>query len=159
MAGRFRFRLDVVERLRRQAQDARRRVVADALRAVKRVEARIDQLTRQLGDTMDRARGTQGAARIDLVSLRGHQIYRGYLHRRLLQSTAELSQRQRELQTERGKLAEASKRLKVIEKLRERHWNRYVTALRREEQAATDEVAVQGFLRGRQVLRREVRAC
>jgi flagellar FliJ protein len=159
MAGQFRFRLEVVERLRRQAQDAQRRVVADAVRAVQRVETRIEHLTRQLADTMDRARGTQGVARLDVVSLRGHQIYRGYLHRQLLQSTAELARRQRELQAERAKLAEASKRLKVIEKLRERHWNRYVTALRREEQAATDEVALQGFLRGRQVSRREVRAC
>ena len=156
MAGRFRFRLDVVERLRRQARDARRRVVGDAVRAVQSVEHRIDQLARQLAETFDRTRGVQRAERLDMVSLRGHQVYRGYLHRRILQSGVELSERQRELEVERDKLAEASKRLRVIEKLHERHWRRYLTQLHREEQAVNDEAALQGFLRGRRESDREV---
>lgn len=148
MAGRFRFRLDVVERLRRQARDAQRRVVADAVRGVRRVEQRIAGLTRQLAETVDRTRGVQEAERLDVVSLRGHQIYRGCLHRWILESDAKLGERRGELDTERNRLVEASKRLKVIEKLRERHWRRYLTQLRREEQAITDETAVQVFLRG-----------
>ena len=152
MAGRFRFRLGVVERLRRQARDSQRRVVADAVRGVRHVEQRIAGLTRQLAETVDGTRAAQEAERLDVVSLRGHQIYRGGLHRWILESDAELGERQRELDTERNRLVEASKRLKVIEKLRERHWGRYLTQLRREEQAITDETAVQIFLRsGREV--------
>ncbi len=156
MAGKFRFRLDVVERIRRQARDQRRRVVAGAVRAVQQVERRIARLGSELSDTVDRSRGTQSEERLNMVSVRGHHVYRGYLHRRILESHLELGKLQAELQAERDKLAEASKRLKVIEKLRERHWNRYLTQLRREEQAIMDEVAVQGFSRRRHEAGREV---
>ena len=147
MAGRFRFSLEVVRRVRRQAQDAQRRAVADAVRTVTAVENRIEQLTRELADTMDRTRDVHRPGRLDIASLRGHQFYRGHLHRRILESGAELSGRQTELQRERAKLAEATKQLKVIEKLREKHWQRHLTEVRRAEQAAFDEAALQVYRR------------
>ena len=149
MAGRFRFRLEVVRRIRQQAQDAQRRVVADAVRAVGAVEQRIDRLTQTLSNTVEQARDAQQERRLDLVSLRGHQFYRGWLHGRILESHAELSRRRTELDRERAELGEVTKRLKVIEKLREKQWNRYLKEIRREEQAAFDESAVQTFLRNR----------
>jgi flagellar FliJ protein len=147
MAGRFRFRLEVVRRIRQQAQDAQRRVVADAARAVGVVEAQIDRLTHTLGDTVDRARETQRGKRLDLMCLRGDQFYRGWLHRRILESHAELSGRRADLDRARAELGELTKRLKVIEKLRERQWARYLKDIRREEQAAFDESALQMHLR------------
>ena len=155
MAGRFRFRLEVVRRIRRQAQDAQRRVVADAIRAVGTVEQRIDRLTQTLGNTVEQARDAQQARRLDLMSLRGHQFYRGWLHRRILESHAELSQRRAELVRERTRLGEVTKQLKVIEKLREKHWTRYLKEIRREEQAAFDESALQTYLRRRREDREE----
>ena len=156
MAGRFRFRLDVVERLRRQARDGQRRVVAEAIRSVRRVEYRIGRLTGELTDTVGGLRDDRTEGRIDVVSLRRDQLYQGHLHRVIRGSQVELDERREELEVERQKLAEASKRLKVIEKLRERHWNRYVDRIRREEQAATDEVALQAYLRERREVTREV---
>ena len=115
MAGKFRFRLEVVRRVRQQAQDAQRRVLADALRAVTAVEWRIAHLTRELGETMGQARDAQRGRRLDMVSLRGHQFYRGSVHRRILESRTELARRRAELDRERAKLGEATKRLKVME--------------------------------------------
>ena len=51
------------------------------------------------------------------------------------------------LEQDRSQLAEASKRLKVIESLRERQWARHRRQVAREEQIDTDEVAVQMYLR------------
>ena len=147
MAGRFRFRLEVVRRIRQQAQEAQRRVVADAVHAVGAVETRIDRLTHTLGDTVERAREAQRGRRLDLMSLRGDQFYRGWLHRRILESHAELSRRRTELDRARAELGELTKRLKVIEKLRERQWTRYLKDIQREEQAAFDESALQMHLR------------
>lgn len=155
MARRFRFRLETVERLRKQARDAQRRVVADAARTVGRVEERIVHLTRQLHDTLGGARETLRTGRLDLASLRGHELYRGWVHRRIAESYTELACRQSELDVERAKLVEASKQLKVIERLRERRWRRYLADVAREEQAASDEAAVQLYLRRRQERERE----
>ncbi len=147
MAGRFRFRLETVERIRRREQDERRRGVALAIQEVQRVKERIGVLTQQLANSIDLKRGLQRAEHVDMRSLRGHQFHLGDLHRRILESGEQLTQRRSVVDQERAKLAEASKRLKVIEKLREKQWNRHVMALRREEQAAMDEAALQKYVR------------
>lgn len=147
MANGFRFRLEVVRRLRRQALDAQRRVVAGAVRSVARAQDRIAQLAQELRGSMYEARDAQQARRVDVVSLRAHQHHRGWLHRRILESEHELERKEAELNTERDKLAEAMKGLKVIEKLREKRKLRYDTAMRRREQAAYDEAALQLYRR------------
>lgn len=149
MARKFRFRLETVRRLREQARDAQRRVVADAVRAVTRVEDRIARLTQQLHDTVDRFRDAQRAERLDVASLRGHQIYRSWLHRNIVESNEELARQQAKLDYERAKLAEAWKRVKAIEKLRERQWKCHLTEVAREERAANDEAALQMYMRRR----------
>ena len=149
MAKRFQFRLEVVRKLREQARDMQRRVVADAVREVRGVEERVDQLTDQLRATVELTRGEQRTQRLDVPSLRGHQFYRNWLHRRIRESNLELCEKRARLDTERTRLGEASARLKAIEKLRDKRWVRHLTQVGREEQAAMDEVAVGGFIRRR----------
>ena len=55
MAGRFRFRLEAVRRVRKQSQDVQRRMVADAVQAVQEVENRMGRMTEELAMTMDRS--------------------------------------------------------------------------------------------------------
>ena len=66
---------------------------------------------------------------------------------RVLDAETELGRQQTRLEQERAKLAEAARRLKVIEKLRERQWERHVFEERRAEQRENDEVANQLHLR------------
>ncbi len=149
MARRFRFRLETVRRLRQQALDQQRRVVADAVQAVGRIQERIGRFTWQLISTIDQTRGAKQAPRFDVVSVRIQQFHRGWLHRKLLEANEELAKRQTELDAQRAKLGEASKRLKVIEKLRERQWERHRKEVNREEQATYDETALQRYVRCR----------
>ncbi len=67
MANGFRFRLEVVRRLRRQALDAQRRVVADAVRSVAQAQDRIAQLAQELRGSMYEARDAQQARRVPLT--------------------------------------------------------------------------------------------
>ncbi len=157
MAKKFRFTLDVVRRIRQQAQNAQKRVVADAVRAVATTQEQISRTTRELKDTIDHSRSFRDVARPDLALLRGNQVYRGYLHRRILESQEELAARKKKLADERKTLAETTKQLKVIEKLREKRWMRYLAEVRREEQAGYDESAAQSYMRKRAVQRDEAR--
>ena len=99
------------------------------------------RMTEELAMTMDRSRDTRRLHALDISALRSHQIYRGCIHRRLLESATELVERRASLDVERSKLAEATKRLKAIEKLREKKMAGHVREVRREEQAGHDEIA------------------
>ena len=149
MARRFRFRLETVRGLREQARDTQRRVVADAVRTVTRIEERIASLTKELKDASGQSRSDQDARFLDTVSLRGHHIYRNWLHWKITEARGELAGKQVVLEQDRARLAEASTRLKVIENLRERQWRRHLAEMAREEQSATDEAAQQAYLRRR----------
>ena len=147
MAKRFVFRLETVERLRKQARDEQRRVVADAVRALASAESRAASLNEQLRAMVDRARGERQTDHLDIAALRGNQMHRNWLHRRIMESTEEIAKAQVRLDAERAKLGEATARLKVLEKLRERRWSRHLVEVAREEQTIASEIAVQGFVR------------
>lgn len=147
MARQFRFRLDAVERVRRGLRDAQQGVVAEAARAVALARSRETSWTNDFQGSLSQLRMVQSSARIDMTCLRTHELHRGWLCRTLESAGAEVLEKMHKFDEERSKLAEASKHLKVIEKLRERQWQRHVQGIKREEQAASDEAAVHMFLR------------
>ena len=77
-------------------------------------------------------------------------LHQTWLARTIDTTREELDERLGEFRVEQGKLAESSKRLKVIEKLRERKWEQYQVKLVREEVQASDEASQQIFRRARQ---------
>ncbi len=147
MARRFRFRLEAVQRIRTDDRDRRRRGVAEAVRAIRSVQQRIDDCNEQLRASVDRTSDLQRSQRIDMPLLRSQRYYAGYLHGQLLLAGGELDTRQEELDARRCELAEATKRLRVVEKLRDRQWERHRQQLAREEQADADESALQKYIR------------
>lgn len=157
MAPRFQFRLETVRKLRTQTRDQQHRVVADAIHRVSRNEERISLITKELRNTVEDTRLDRSCKSLDVLSLRENQLYRGWLHRKIMEADAELFRSREVLNQERAKLQEASKQLKVIEKLRERQWDRYQTKQQREEQSLYDEAALQLYQRRQQLQNQEVR--
>lgn len=147
MAKRFVFRLETVARLRKQARDEQRRVVAEAVRDLASAETRAASLNEQLRDMVESTRGARQSERLDIAALRGNQMHRNWLYRKIMESTEDVAGAQVRLDAERVKLGEATAKLKVLEKLRERRWSRHQTEVAREEQTVASEIAVQGFVR------------
>lgn len=147
MARRFRFRLETLRELRQQARDRQQRVVTEALKMAALIEAGMANLTHQLQETIDQSRSVQQAGKLDVRSLSGQEFHRNWLHRRIMESQTELTQKRAELDTERAKLADAFKQLKVIERLKEKQWQRHRAVMAREERALTDEAALNVYLR------------
>lgn len=146
MAG-FRFRLEAVQRLRKQAMDTCRRDVAIAIRALQEMDEVIADVTAHLEQSTEVQRQSRRVGKIDPQALSTQQLHRGFLQRRLKELGVEREQCVARLETQRAKLEEATKNLKVIEKLREKQWNKYQIDLRRREQSVSDEMAVQRHLR------------
>lgn len=147
MAQQFRFRLEAVQKLRVQTRDRQRRVVAEAVQQVARMEEHMAQLNRELRNSMEDALSDRSVTQIDMLALRENQLYRGWIHRKILEAEIELTQGNQTVDQERKKLGESSKQLKVIEKLRDRQWQRYQLSLQRSEQLMYDESALQMFVR------------
>ncbi len=147
MAHRFQFRLEVVRRVREKARDTQQRAVAQRIRAVTGVEEHIRRLNRSVTTAVDESRTDHRTGVLDTANIRERLRYRNWLHQSIEAANDELDHRKAELKEEQERLAEASKQLKVIEKLRERQWNRYRSELAREEQAASDEASLQMFVR------------
>jgi len=152
MAKRYRFRLEVVLRLRRQKQDDCRRTVAARLRQIAGLGARIDRLNEALGTESARLRtlalpdGTEragGAGALDIPGIRRHRNYALYLQDDTAAARRELAEQRGELKREQAALAQAAKNVKALEKLEERQRRGHDLILRRAELAQADEIGAQ----------------
>jgi len=151
MARRFEFRLEAVRTVRRQTRDTQRRVVGEAARAVAGARERIARLNRYLDGAADEVRALQQPGRLDMGALKGHQLHCNSLNRAIEHTTADLAAKREELTRRQAELDEAAKRLKVIEKLRDKQWARHRVEVAREEQQRTDEAALEMFRRRKAV--------
>lgn len=147
MAGRFRFSLEVVRRLRRLARDERRRVLAESVRAVQSAESFVDDLQRSLRESLTFAAAQEEMDRLDISTLRAEQLHRAWLHEQIRLADERVVTRRGELGEQRARLAAANKQWRVIENLRERSWARHQQQIRREEQAVDDEAGTVMFSR------------
>ena len=150
MARGFVFRLEALLRVRKQELDAQKREVARAVLEKYDIEQHLADRESTLRGEFESLRDEQAdSGRLDLAGIRGHRLYMGRLHREIAETYQQLGLKDQELAKEREKLAEASKRLKAIEKLKEKRWRRYITELNRKEQAMDDETELQQYMRVR----------
>lgn len=148
MARGFRFRLEVVETLRRRARDAKRRVVAEKLRVVTDIEQRVTRLTTALKEGADLCRASQqGGGSFDIQGMNQHVLRRGWLEQSVASAAIEKERARSELAQAQGVLAEASQHLRVIEKLHERQLKRYRAEIAHRAQAESDEATLQRYVR------------
>lgn len=143
MARKFQFRLDVVRDQRRRTRDEAARVVSEKIGRVVSEQQRVEALSNELRGTLEVARAERGQARMEIAGLRSQQYYSTWLHGRMTETSAALTEAEAQLSVERAKLMQATAKLKAIEKLRERRWKKHQFEIRKEEQAITDEVAGQ----------------
>lgn len=143
----FHFRLEAVRRTRAQARDVSRRAVAHQAGLVLRAEQRIAALNDELRETVGMSRDQLQSTALDVTSLCSNQFFRGWLQNRILEAQHERANEHSRWETERQALAEATKKLRVIEKLKDRRWKAYLAEQNRKEQAALDESALQAHQR------------
>jgi flagellar FliJ protein len=149
MAKRFQFRLEAVLRVRREAQEAQQRQVAEAVRALTDVETSIEVMARQMRESLLSSAGDRAESLLSVSALCSGERFRGWLHRKILEGTAQAGDLRARLEVERQKLADVRRQTRVIETLREQRWKKYVEWSAREEQRDTDEAAAQQWLQAR----------
>jgi len=141
MAKRFRFRLDTMLKIRRQREDQHKRIVAERIRQITQVREQIAAIERQIQEEIEAIRTGQGARTIDIQQLMRHRHWLGHLNKGGLEAESRLRFLEARLAQERAVLAEAVKQRRILEKLKERQWERYRKEEDRSEIRESDEQA------------------
>lgn len=149
MAGRFRFRLEAVLKVRRARENEQRRVVAERAAEVHRIDATLASLAAQMADANRELRRTRGAGTLDVASQLAAQRWRVLLERRVARGRARRAELAGLLEEARTELVRRAVQTKVLVKLRERLAAAHHAERSRLERLEADEMAVQSFVRQR----------
>lgn len=138
----FQFRMERLLELRRLREDLKKRELATANRAVAQRQQTILLLLVEENSAKDELKGLKGADRtLDLAAIRIQEQYRNWIDRQIVQSYRELQELQKGAAEKRAELSEASKGVRVLERLRERKRLEHRYATDRDERKFLDEVA------------------
>ena len=146
MAKRFKFRLEPMLALRRRQADTAKRVVAQRLGRISQARRQIDLLQEQIVQQVQAMRSGPLVGPLDIGRIARHRAWLAHLQRGVFDGMARMRQLQTELVKERAALAEASKRVKIIETLRDRQQQRYYKELDRLETIEADEMSIQRYV-------------
>jgi flagellar export protein FliJ len=149
LARSFQFRLEAVRRVRRESERVQQRILAQALRELLELDREDLQVQREIGRIREEVKAVSQQPELDVLRLRQWELYRGRLAGNLEKIEAKRKDANGRVDVERGKLLEAVKKRRAIDRLFEKQWSRHQDEMRREERRMTDELANVGFL-GRQ---------
>ena len=140
MAKKFRFRLDRVLEIRKLHEEMKKKELAQARMAVTQQQNDILQLLIKLDQGKGVSRDLRKQA-IDMTSLRLQEQYLNGLMRGIQSSHQTLQGFVVDEKKKQLELAEASKKVRVLERLKEKKKAEYMLDVSREEQKFLDEVA------------------
>lgn len=145
MAKRFIFRFETMLKLRRQQEDHHKRIVGARMTQIAEVRDQIARLEQQARDETDDIRQRTAQGTIDLTQLVRHRHWLGQLNRNTLDAQTRLRTLEARLAQERVQLAEAVKRRRILEKLRERQAEQHQKEADRRETRELDEIGTMRF--------------
>lgn len=140
---RFIFQLEGVLKHRKHIEQQHQRAMAQAQVQMTQLQAQLRQLDQSVQHAGADLRQNHLTGRIDLNFLAAHRRFTLATQRQALALVQKMALVQRQVQEAQSALAQAAKNRKVIEKLRERHHERWSTALGRRELTEQDEIAMQ----------------
>jgi len=143
---RFTFKLEVVLRQRRRVEDEHQRALAQLLRERLILHTQL----RTMQDTIRTDKQLMASAlvgRVDVHRIRSHATHGAQVTQRAHGIVARLAALERQIESSRTQLLEATKARQAIELLRDRQRERFDRVMKRREAASLDEMAVQQFAR------------
>lgn len=143
------FRLEPLLKIRRLKEDEAKRAVADRLREIQRAQQGIAVLDQQLMEAGATMRSLVLAGRIVPQEAARQRGYIGSLQGRRLNVMARRQALLQALVADRAALAEATKRRKIFEKLKERQHQRRIRELDLAERRSSDEMSVLRYVHER----------
>jgi flagellar protein FliJ len=140
---RFVFKLEGVLRQRKHVEQEKMRALATALKLMADCERELDQLNATVQHSNDDVRRNHLIGVLDMSFLTAHRRFMNAMHRQSAGIQHNIAQAKQKVVQARNALAEAAKQRKVMEKLREKHHERFRTEQAAKEFRELDEIGVQ----------------
>jgi len=140
--AKFVFKLDGVLRQRSNVEQQRKRELAVIQARMTALEAELRSVDATVRAAEEDLRTNRLIGVIDLAFLGAHRRFSLAMQRKAMGIAEKMAGVKLEVDKAKQKLAEASKRKKILEKLRERNYQRWREDLDRREQAEMDEIAM-----------------
>jgi len=141
MAGRFRFRLESLLKLRHSLEEVAQRTLATALAAQEAIRLQLAQLRQAQYDTID-CRRTAPNAPVDLLQWRAVERYLVVLEKRLAAAQVQFREAEARVAAARQELLRAHRAHLMLVRLKERRQEQHTLETLREEARDMDEMAV-----------------
>jgi flagellar export protein FliJ len=140
------FRLEPLLKIRHLEEDRAKRVVAERLRQIQGLQQRIAAVDQQLLEAGQTMRSLVLTGRLVPLEASRQRGYIGSLQVRRFTLLAEMQMQDQKLAVDRAALAEAGKKRKILDKLKERQAQRKLRLENLAEQRASDEMGVLRFV-------------
>ena len=138
----FRFRLDPLITLRDNKLKERQRELAQAYNARRILEEHLQEIDRQLEEGIVAMRSTmQPGQTVNVESLLGFRRQEMFLRANQDDLMQKIKMVDEEIELRRTKVVEANKELKIIEKLKEKRYEKYLDEENKAEMKMMDEIA------------------
>ncbi len=141
--ARFVFKLEGVLRQRKHEEQQRQRDLAEKQLQLAELQRSLQQVQQNVQAANDDLRSNRLLGRLDMSFLAAHRRYLGAMQRQGIGLMQRIALGQRLVDESRIQLGEAAKRRKVIEKLRERQFERWRSQINRRELEELDEIGMQ----------------
>lgn len=139
----FVFQLEGVLRHRKTVEEQRQRELGLAQAEMAKMEAELRSMDDAARGVSDDVRTNRLTGMLDMAFLAAHRRYVAAMQRKAMALAQRMAVQQRAVDEARRQLAEAAKQRKIIEKLRERQFERWRSDHARREGAELDEVNMQ----------------
>ncbi len=138
----FVFKFQAVLRQRKGIEQQRQRELGAVMGDLNAVEAEVADLNLQVKDVTNDMR-SRLVGRLDMNFLVAHRRFMLGMQRKGVDLVQRLTEVQAKVDEARSNLAEAARQRRVMEKLRERHFEVWKAALTAKETAEMDEIGMQ----------------
>lgn len=143
----FRFRMATMLQLRERDRDERRRELAQALEAERRLMLRTEEIHLEIETLRNEKRNRAAGGEISVERLLNDGRYELILRAEIANLAKQIEQVRAEAERRRQALTEADREVKVLEKLRERRREQYREQEDRLDTKRLDELASAAFAR------------
>jgi len=140
--AKFVFQLEGVLRQRLQVERERQRAVAEVRAQLAALDAQLRSLDQRASDTTTDLRRNRLTGVLDMQFLAAHRRFMIAIQRQAMEIVQRMALVQRKLEAAQKLLLEAAKQRKVIEKLKEKQFERWRVDMARKEAAEIDEIGM-----------------
>lgn len=140
----FHFRLEAVLEVRRRQEDMQKQVLSQRLNQLELSQSRLQELFRQQQQHFSRIRELQHG-QLQLRELEASGDYALVLKEEIANQQMKVEMCKEQVEQARAELLEIVKARKILEKLKEKHFEQYNLEALREDQKLIDEMAGVAF--------------